>query len=169
MGLWQSYYQDVANSYEFRLQSRPKERLQVSPKPVHVYSNPASGFGTHGAFFVWTSRGRAEAIGAIWSKQQRGNTSQRGVHHECQSLSYEPFIANSRRGTRWMPGKPGITPKEIPYAGVPSKVRSVRTARRCENWRASLLGTTHMPRSGSYDSSQVLSTGKKSMKSGKAG
>ena len=46
--LWQLYYQEVANSYEFRLQSQPNERLQVSPQPVHVYSNPASGFGTHG-------------------------------------------------------------------------------------------------------------------------
>ena len=51
---WLEYYQDVANAYDIYLQSDPKTRLKVSPKPIMSYSHPAAMRGTHGAFFVWT-------------------------------------------------------------------------------------------------------------------
>ena len=35
--LWQSYYQEEANSYDFRLQSKSSQSLLVSPQPIHFY------------------------------------------------------------------------------------------------------------------------------------
>src|SRR5688572_5742719 len=66
---WLDYYQDVANAYDIYLTSDPKTRLEVTPKPIMSYSHPAAMRGTHGAFFVWTRRGRPEVVGSIWSDE----------------------------------------------------------------------------------------------------
>src|SRR6188474_1202222 len=80
---WVKYYTEVAQGYDIRLKSAPDEPLTVSAEPILVYSNPTIGFDTHGAFFVWTKNGRAEAIGAIWSKRIGAEaTSRKNVNHE---------------------------------------------------------------------------------------
>ncbi len=125
---WKAYYQEVADGYDFRLASEPETRLKVSPKPIHFYTNPSSGLDTHGAFFVWTSRGRAEAVGAIWSKLTSNRDDRRVVHHEFQSLATEAFDAKGTDGLVWSPREPGIDPQLIPGAPKPAKSKKLRLA-----------------------------------------
>ena len=125
---WVEYYQEVAGGYDIRLKSQPDEPLEVSAEPVHVYTNPSSGLDTHGAFFVWTHNGRAEAIGAIWSKLTGRGSRIRYVHHEFQSLSTEPFVAKGREGLTWAPRAEGVELKEVADAPPPAKTKALRLA-----------------------------------------
>jgi hypothetical protein len=127
--LWVEYYQEVASGYDIRLQSAPDERLAVSAKPVLVYSNPTIGYDTHGAIFVWTRNGRAEAIAAIWSKRIGADSkSLKNVNHEFHSLANEPLTARGTDGVVWSPSKPGLDFRLIPDAPEPAESRAGRLA-----------------------------------------
>lgn len=126
---WVAYYTDVARGYDVRLKSVPDQPLAVSSEPILVYSNPTIGFDTHGAFFVWTRKGRAEAIAAIWSKKiDASTTSEKNVNHEFHSLAMEPLVAKGEDGVEWTPAVPGIELKPVPDAPLPAETRGLRLA-----------------------------------------
>jgi hypothetical protein len=110
---WLDYYQDVANAYAIYLKSDTNTRLEVTPKPIMSYSHPAAMRGTHGAFFVWTRRGRPELVGSIWSDEIGGGM--RSVMHEFHSLSLEPLAPVKIGRFTWAP-QSGINVKPIPDA-----------------------------------------------------
>ena len=116
---WLEYYQDVANAYDIYLQSDTKTRLKVSPKPIMSYSRPAAMRGTHGAFFVWTRRGRPEVVGSIWSDQIAGGM--RTVMHEFHSLALEPLSPVRIGSFTWAP-RSGI--ELVPIEGAPAPKES---------------------------------------------
>jgi hypothetical protein len=124
---WTDYYQEVANSYNIRLASAPETRMEVTTKPVHSYANPSSGYDSHGAIFVWTARGRAQAIGAIWSRQTEPGSLERSVNHEFQSLATEAFSATCP-DLRWNPSSPGVKFVELKGFPKPSVSRRLRLA-----------------------------------------
>ena len=130
---WVEYYKEVAKGYDMRLKSAPDEPLTVVAAPILVYSNPSSGRDTHGAFFVWTRHGRAEAIAAIWSKRTDAPvTSPRYVNHEFHSLANEPLVAKGTDGLKWAPETPGIELKLVPDAPIPAASRTLRLAQMRE-------------------------------------
>lgn len=117
---WLKHYKEVAKTYDIRLKSKLDEPLVLIPEPVQVYSNPSSGRDTHGAFFIWTLNGRAEVIGAIWSRlSSESPDSQRFINHEFHSLAIEPLAAIRKNRKEWTPETAGIELKPIPDAPVP--------------------------------------------------
>ena len=122
---WLDYYQDVANAYDIYLKSDPDTRLEVTPKPIMSYSHPAAMRGTHGAFFVWTHRGRPEVVGSIWSDEIAGGM--RTVMHEFHSLSLEPLVPVKLGRFTWAP-QTGIDVKPIPDAPPPKGSAALRLA-----------------------------------------
>jgi hypothetical protein len=122
---WLAYYQDVADAYEFYVASDSDNRLKVSPKPIMFYTHPSTTRGTHGAFFVWTRRGRPEVVGSIWSEDFAGGT--RTVMHEFHSLALEPLTPVQVGRYTWAP-KLGIELKLIPGAQPPKQSASLRLA-----------------------------------------
>ena len=122
---WLDYYQDVANAYDIYLKSDPDTRLDVTPKPIMSYSHPAAMRGTHGAFFVWTHRGRPEVVGSIWSDEIAGGM--RTVMHEFHSLSLEPLVPVKLGRFTWAP-QTGIDVKPIPDAPPPKGSAALRLA-----------------------------------------
>jgi hypothetical protein len=122
---WLDYYQDVANAYDIYLPSDPKTRLKVTPKPIMSYSHPAAMRGTHGAFFVWTHRGRPELVGSIWSDAIAGGM--RTVMHEFHSLSLEPLSPVRIGSFTWAP-QSGIDLKPIEAAPAPKGSAPLRLA-----------------------------------------
>lgn len=130
---WVKYYTEVARGYDVRLKSAPDEPLTVSAEPLLVYSNPTIGYDTHGAFFVWTRNGRAEAIGAIWSKRMGADpASLKNVNHEFHSLALEPLVAKGKDGVKWTPEKPGLELRPVPDAPPPAATRTKRLAQMRE-------------------------------------
>lgn len=124
---WLAYYQDVADAYEVYVASDLDNRLKASPKPIMSYSHPATTRGTHGAFFVWTRRGRPELVGSIWSEDVPEEGSLRRVMHEFHSLALEPLTPVQIGPYMWTP-KSGIEMTPIPSAQPPKQSASLRLA-----------------------------------------
>ena len=120
------HYKKVAARYRFRQDQDGDREFQFVPEPILVYSNRASGRDSHGAFFVWTLDGRAEAIGAIWSYFIDSDRHLRSINHEFQSFSLRPFTAKSPDGLVWTPRVPGIELKAFPDAPAPVKSKGLR-------------------------------------------
>lgn len=130
---WVQYYKEVAKEYDIRLNSVPDEPLTVSSEPILVYSNPTIGLDTHGALFVWTRKGRAEVIGAIWSKRISSSVeSRKNVNHEFHSLAAGPLVAAGPDNVKWTPESPGIELKLVPDAPEPATSRPRRLAQMRE-------------------------------------
>jgi hypothetical protein len=120
---WLDYYQDIAAAYDFRLESDNQTQLEVTREPVMSYSHASEG--VHGAFFLWTHKGRPELVGSIWSDDVGGG--RRNIVHEFHSLS-AGRLAPVRVGDRmWRPG-PGLELKLIPNAQKPKASRPLRLA-----------------------------------------
>ncbi len=107
-----------------------KEPLEFRKEPVYVWTNPVRS-SQQGAVFVWTSRGRPEAIATIFSS---GGGGMRGVAHEFHSLSLSTLTVD-REGEHkmsWRPRGPGI--ELVPIDGAPAPAGS--TAQRLGQLRA---------------------------------
>src|SRR4051812_20887820 len=59
-------YRADATRYVIHKDSTWREKVELRPEPVYVWSNPVREYFQEGALFVWTCRGRAEAIGSIF-------------------------------------------------------------------------------------------------------
>jgi hypothetical protein len=84
-----------ALEYTMYRDASQKGKLEFRREPVCVWTNPLRASEQAGVVFIWTSRGRPEAIGTIFSSTGGG---QRGVNHEFHSLSLSTR-AVVRRGT----------------------------------------------------------------------
>jgi hypothetical protein len=100
------------------------EQLEFREEPVYVWTNPVRS-SQDGAVFIWTSRGRAEAIATIFSSAGGGK---RGIAHEFHSLSLST-LATTRRGEHqhlWEPKAPGIALAPIEGAPAPAATAAQR-------------------------------------------
>ncbi len=99
---------DDAASYTIYRDPDHKEKAELVREPVYVWTNPVRASQQDGAVFIWTYRGRPEAIGSIFSAP---TPKIRSVNHEFHSLSLSP-LSVSREGSHtntWNPGAPGMT------------------------------------------------------------
>jgi hypothetical protein len=113
-----------ALEYKMYRDSTHKEKLELLKEPVYVWTNPVRK-SQQGAVFLWTSRGRAEAVGTIFSSAGGGK---RGVTHEFHSLSLGTLDV-ARQGTHehvWDPKAPGIKVVPIEGASPPADSRTQR-------------------------------------------
>jgi hypothetical protein len=120
---WLDYYQKVADAYDIRLESDAQTKLEVSRQPVRSYSHAPEH--VHGAFFLWTYKGRPELVGSIWSDDVGGD--RRNVVHEFHSLALGRLTPVRVGGRMWRPS-PGIELKPIPDSQKPKDSRPLRLA-----------------------------------------
>ena len=98
-----------------------QEKLEFRKEPVYVWTNPVRTSQQDGLVFIWTGRGRPEAIGTIFSSTAG---DKRGLSHEFHSLSLST-LSVTRQGKHdnlWKPGGPGI--EVVPIEGAPAPARS---------------------------------------------
>ena len=99
------------------------------------------GGGQDGAVYVWTCRGRAEALGSFFSYPASGR---RHLSHEFHSLSLS-VLDVERTGTHsktWKPQAPGIAIAPIPDAPDPAP----SAVQRLSQMRGSLAISRRRPR-----------------------
>jgi hypothetical protein len=111
-----------------------KEPLKFRKEPVYIWTNPVR-FSQQGALFVWTSRGRPEAIATIFSS---GGGGMRGIAHEFHSLSLSALKVE-RQGEHkqyWRPKGPGIELVLIDGAPAPAGSPAQRLGQMRELARA---------------------------------
>jgi hypothetical protein len=114
-------HQSDALEYTICRDRSQTEKLEFRKEPVYVWTNPVRAAQQDGLVFVWTGRGRPEAIGTIFSSTAG---DKRGLTHEFHSLSLSTLHI-ARKGTHdklWKPGGPGI--KLLPIEGAPVPARS---------------------------------------------
>jgi hypothetical protein len=122
--LLEVYIADAAGYTIYRDASR-KEKLELRREPVYIWSNQVRD-GSYGAVYVWTDRGRAEAIGTIFSLPMDGASARspnRDLCHELHSLATTVLdVSRSPRENRWTPRAPGV--RVEPIAGAPPPART---------------------------------------------
>lgn len=130
---WNAVYQEEAAQYQMFRHGDDTEELQLVPSPLLTFTNPVRVRDTHGAAFVWTSDGRPEVVGAIWSVISPDDPDKRRLSHEFHSLSLAPISSKheprqSRRGVvpDWNARDPGIKPAAIPDASPPAPTATLR-------------------------------------------
>jgi hypothetical protein len=118
-------HQGDALEYTIYRDASRKERLEFRKEPVYVWTNPVRTTQQDGLVFIWTGRGRPEAIGTVFSS---AGGSDRGVNHEFHSLSFS-VLEVTRTGThehRWTPKVPGIELAPIEAAAAPARAAAQR-------------------------------------------
>ena len=130
---WMAVYSEEAAKYQMFRRSDDIEELKLVPTPILTFTNPVRERDQHGAAYVWTSDGRPEVLGAIWSVITPDDSTKRHLSHEFHSLSLAPIYSKheprtSRRGAvpDWTANEAGIERKRIPDAQTPAKVASFR-------------------------------------------
>ncbi|QEF98024.1 hypothetical protein Mal15_20710 [Stieleria maiorica] len=130
---WVGVYHEEAAAYEMIRQVDTAEVLQLVPTPILTFTNPIRVRDTHGAAFVWTSDGRPEVVGAIWSVVSPEDSTRRRLSHEFHSLSLAPIHSEHepRQSSRgivpdWITEQPGIRPAKIPGAPAPARTENLR-------------------------------------------
>lgn len=130
---WMALYSEEAAKYEMFRGSDAIEELKLIPTPVLTFTNPVREYEQHGAAYVWTSDGRPEVVGAIWSVVTPDDSTKRHLSHELHSLSLGPINSKHERRTSrrglipdWRVNEAGIERKRIPDAGTPVKAANLR-------------------------------------------
>lgn len=106
---------DSATTYEFSLAGDKPTALALRKEPVLRWSNPERG-EIYGNVFVWTDRGRPEAIGSLF----KWYSPYTHMSHEFVSLSLGKIAAKRDGAETWRTEKPGVTLLPIPEAPRPA-------------------------------------------------
>jgi hypothetical protein len=137
MQRWMAFYANAAGEYKVYLGDDEEAPLEFNPVSILQYTNPERERGQHGAVFVWTYRGRPEAIGTIWSIRNRKDSTKRRTAHEFHSLSSSPLwsehpkiigLGGKGKMPQWRPNQAGIELSSIPGAPQASTSKSARLA-----------------------------------------
>ncbi len=117
------YYGRHAAEYEFFLDPRHEQKLQLHKQPVMTWTNVDKYMG---AVFVWTYAGRPELIGCIGSRQR--STGDSVVFHEFHSLSRQPLEAVEFGGGQqtWKASRAGVTLADVAGAQPPADSERLR-------------------------------------------
>jgi hypothetical protein len=140
---------DDAAGYAIYLDADHKERAELRREPVYVWTNPVRTHKQDGAVFIWTYRGRPEAIGSIFSAPTK---KFRGVSHEFHSLSLGP-LGVKRDGPAseaWAPEVAGLS--FSPIAGAPAPAESaVKRLAQMRSLAREFSASSHDARGGRWE------------------
>jgi hypothetical protein len=116
-------YRSEAKGYAIYRDAARLEEVKLSPEPVYVWTNPTSNGGQEGAVFLWTYRGRAEAIATIFVQPPTGR---REIIHELHSLSLSVLDVSREGAHTWTPEASGINLTPIPGSPAPASSPAAR-------------------------------------------
>lgn len=122
-------YLKEALGYTIYRDASRAEKAELRREPVYIWTNIVRDGGQDGEVFIWTCRGRVEALGTFFSFPQEGS---RNLAHELHSLSLAKLDVDRPGQYDWHPQAPGIEPK--PIAGAPKPGRT--PAQRLSQMRA---------------------------------
>ncbi len=111
---------ELAKQYEFFGDSPLKQKLDLDPRPLLVYSNPVRG-DVYGNVFVWTLHGRPGVIGAFFDFRSEGK-----LDSELHMLAHPGTVGRRDGATFWSPEKPGVEFQPLPNAPPPAQTPVAR-------------------------------------------
>jgi hypothetical protein len=113
---FQKYARKTAGEYDFRLIAEPDRKLVLRDEPILRWTNPVGGHQAHGEVFIWTDRGRPEAVLSLYEVTQPDGVHE---HHEFTSLSLGDLKAERSGAVAWAPPKGSVEMKRFPDAPPP--------------------------------------------------
>jgi hypothetical protein len=116
---------DAASYSIFRDVDRT-QKVELKREPVYRWTNPTRSGGQEGEVYVWTSRGRPEVIGSVFSHPT--SDSRRTVCHELHSLSLAVPVVDRTAAEQWVPQAPGVDLKPVEGAPKPAGNPELRLA-----------------------------------------
>ena len=129
-----------AKAYRIALDEAGETRLEVQTKPVFAWTNPVGDGVQTGHIFVWTSGGRPEVIGTVFSLINSEN-HKRAVVHEFHTLSESKLFPERapQASEVWLPERP-LNFQVLNELGPPdkaavSRLRQMREIARSVNAR----------------------------------
>jgi hypothetical protein len=114
---------DASQFAIFRDASRA-ETLSLRREPIYRWTNPTRSGGQEGDVFLWTYKGRPEAVGCIFSHPEEPD--RRVICHELHSLSRATLIVDRDSKNRWEPKAAGVEPRPVPNAPAPATTAPAR-------------------------------------------
>ena len=112
---FQKHARETAAEYDFRLVAKPDRKLVLHDEPILRWTNPVGGHQAHGEVFIWTDRGRPEAVLSLYEVTQNGVHE----HHEFTSLSLGDLKAERSGAVAWAPPAGSVEMKRFPDAPPP--------------------------------------------------
>ena len=116
---------DDAASYALYRDAARQQTLDLRREPIYRWTNPTRVGGQEGDVFVWTYKGRPEAVGSIFSHPHHDG-KQRVVCHELHSLSEATLVVDRTAASQWVPQAPGVELKPIDGAPSPASTPAQR-------------------------------------------
>jgi hypothetical protein len=113
-----------ARSYKVFRDESHQQPLELRREPIYRWTNPTRSGGQEGDVFLWTYKGRPEAIGCMFSHPKEGDL--RVVCHELHSLSEVVLVVDRPAQTLWTPKAPGVDPKPVPDSPKPAATPAAR-------------------------------------------
>jgi hypothetical protein len=110
-----------AGRYVFRLEDGRDPKLKLEPRPILRWSDPPGGIAA-GAAYLWTARGRPEAIATITIRNRRAER----ITVEFHLLSTTSYVVQRAGNPVWMPKRPGVAIWPTTLAPVVSRTPSGR-------------------------------------------
>ncbi len=95
------------------------QKLELRREPIYRWTNPTRVGGQEGDVFLWTYKGRPEAVASIFSHPHHDG-KQRVVCHELHSLSEATLVVDRVSANQWKPEAPGVEMKPIDGAPAPA-------------------------------------------------
>lgn len=123
---WNRYYLGIAKQYSIVRGDKTAEKLQLVERAALHWANPQRVGQTHGAFFVWTHRGRAEAVGTIFSFHHPPTNTYRNVVHEFHSFSTASLTAKFKGKKVWAPREKAVKFRAVEGARKPARTAALR-------------------------------------------
>jgi hypothetical protein len=108
-----------AARYTLSAADAPKRAFKFEEIPAMRFDNPISGT-KDGAIFVWTNRGRPQALLKFFTFNNKTYS------HAWVSLSEAALVAERDGKVVWSPLKPGIQMRELPDAPEPADTAAKR-------------------------------------------
>jgi hypothetical protein len=109
---------EEARAYEMQIGDKSPSKLELQPKSVLHWANPAEN-GEDGAVFLWLQHGRPEVIGTFFT-YRRAATGEEIFKHSLHSLSSLPITADLAKRRVWAPKTAGVSFQPIPEALPPA-------------------------------------------------
>lgn len=113
-------YREQAASYKIFRDQEQSQQLVLSSAPVYKWTDAQAQGNTGGLVFIWTWRGKPEAIAAIFSNPV--GTQHRRITHEFHSLSTKTLRPAT---SDWRP-ESGIQSTLVPSAPEVARTRTAR-------------------------------------------
>jgi hypothetical protein len=121
---FQKYARETAGSYRLETAGPKPQPLEMQAQSLLRWSNQLTGKQTAGEVFLWTDRGRPQAVASIY-RFTDAQIALREQHEFC-SLSLMPLTAKRETVQPWAPMVAGVEWKPIPDTTEPPSSPSRR-------------------------------------------